>query len=321
MLKNQPNSLIYLQKVNPSCTSWHDGHHNWEHVQRLCRKQDLASVVHHMREEQSQHVLWHGCRSISSADPFHCPSGSALLFIFFLLPLLLSTTGSSPGCCCQSQCCSAGQQSPKSTERISAEAQSHRCWQERGTHFPGRVLGTALLHLLQDPSHLLGLLLLMLCKSSCVTFSFCSPTPSTHSRMLSTSRIWVLPAKACRRREGARLGWVAGTRQLGQLGQETQGSGNVCERGCGSSEPSQPRLVRATSPQPLGHWPWLAAPGISHTAEGNPGYCLEPLALPSALETHSGLALAQPSLPPACPTACGHCWMGHRGHSTVTWSV
>lgn len=222
---------MYLPKVDPSCASWHEEQHNREHMQRLFRKQDLTSAEFIIWDRRNHSTLSGiGCRSISPADPFYCPAESALLSLFFSLPLLLSTTGSSPlATAVRSSAALPGQPvEPKEHEEDFGRGPEPPVLADREEHVSlaeSRWLLTPLLLLLQEPSHLLGLLLLLCDIFFLVTHLQYSWQDAQHHQYLGD-----VPSMAWRRREGAQLGWVAGRRQLGQYEQETQDLG-MCVRG------------------------------------------------------------------------------------------
>lgn len=77
---SQSKSTILLtdgQAGNLFCASWQGEHHNWDHLQRLCRKQGLGLCLPpQVGEEEARHVLWLllPMAAVVLADPPQCPA-------------------------------------------------------------------------------------------------------------------------------------------------------------------------------------------------------------------------------------------------------
>lgn len=130
---------MYLHRVDPSCAFWQEEHHSWEHCPG---RRDLTSVEFVTRERRN-HSTFSGMDVGASLQQIHSTvqltvpccsfsspslSSSALLEVPPWLPL------SEPALRCL-----GSEQSPKSTRRISAEAQNTNAGRQRGTRFPGSV--------------------------------------------------------------------------------------------------------------------------------------------------------------------------------------
>lgn len=303
---------MYLQKVCLSCVSWHKGHHNLEHMQRLCRSQDLTSVLLIVTWERRNHSTFCGMDVGASPQQIHSPvqlkvpccscsplslSFSALLEVppWLLLsePVLLFL---------------GSQQGPKSTRRILAEAQKHQCWQTERDTLPWLSLSDSWAFCsISSRIQAISWVSWSSCYAKALVWHFLSghPPPAVTAGCSAPFGWCSQPWPGGGGGKGLSwAGWQRGgswdsrDRRHKDLGMWVRGDvGTQGYHGWGWW------VLRdgTTSPKPLGHSPWLTALGTFPRSWGQhlpcPGYCPKPLASPQPQKHLLAWSKPSPCLP------------------------